>query len=185
MTLPFVVILALVLGNATKDPKQATESSTPAPTAPVPITVAAPPADPATVGPCTKLLTALPVQLGDLTPRIVHPEPDSPFVVAWGDPAVVLRCGVARPSALKPGSADLIIGVNGVFWLPVHEKKATVWTTVDRAAYVEVTVPVSYRQPPLAPIADAIAKVLPPVCVTQAAPGQPGPDPKVLCVNRK
>jgi hypothetical protein len=181
VTLPFVVILALVLGNATTDPKRTTNSGTPAPSALAPITVAAPPANPATAPSCTKLLTALPVQLGDLVPRIVHPTPDSPFVVAWGDPAVVLRCGVDRPSALKPGSADLVIGVNGVFWLPVHQSKATVWTAVDRAVYIEVSVPQSYRQPPLAPLADAVAKVLPPVCVVD--PKQT--DPAKLCTNRK
>ena len=36
---------------------------------------------------------------------------------------------------------------------------------VDRPSYVEVTVPTSYAQPPLSPIADAIAKALPAVCV--------------------
>jgi Protein of unknown function (DUF3515) len=185
VTLPFVVILALVLGNATKAPKTPADSGPPVPRALAPVTVAAPPADPAAAAPCTKLLTTLPVQLGELQPRVVHPKPDSPFVVAWGDPVVVLRCGVARPSALKPGSGDLVIGVNGVFWLPVRQSKATVWVTVDRAVYIEVTVPQAYRQPPLAPLADAVAKVLLPVCVVQAAPGQPAADPNRLCTNRK
>jgi hypothetical protein len=185
VTLPFVVILALVLGNVTNkvtnNPKKTTNSGAPSPSAPAPVTVAAPPANPAAAAPCTKMLTALPVQLGDLAPRVVHPKPDSPFVVAWGDPAVVLRCGVARPAALKPGSADLVIGVDGVFLLPVHRSQATVWTTVDRAVYIEVTVPESYRQPPLAPVADAIAKVLPPVCVVDPKET----DPTKLCTNRK
>ncbi|MDT4982153.1 MAG: hypothetical protein QOG07_4032, partial [Pseudonocardiales bacterium] len=39
MTLPFVVILALVLGNATKDPKKTTDSGTPTPKPLAPITV--------------------------------------------------------------------------------------------------------------------------------------------------
>jgi Protein of unknown function (DUF3515) len=177
---PFVVILALVLGNSGKDPKKATDSGTPAPSALTPITAAAPPVNPATTSACTKLLTALPVQVGDLAPRVVHPQPDSPFVVAWGDPAVVLRCGVARPAALKPGSADLVIGIDGVFWLPVHQSKATVWITVDRTAYIEVTVPESYRQPPLAPIADAVARALPSVCVVDPKET----DPTKLCTNR-
>jgi hypothetical protein len=181
VTLPFVVILALILGNATKDSKQRTDPGTPAPTVLAPITVAAPAADPAATAPCTKLLTALPVQLGELAPRVVHPKPDSPFVVAWGDPAVVLRCGVTRPAALKPGSAELVIGANGVFWLPVHQGGATVWTTVDRTVYVEVTVPQSYRQPPLAPISDSVAKVLPPVCVVDSKET----DATKLCTNRK
>lgn len=177
-----MVILGLLLGHAAERPKSGDKPS--AGHALPPLTPSAPPSNPATQAPCTKLLTALPVQLGTLVPRIVHPRPDSPFVVAWGDPAVVLRCGVARPSALKPGSAALDIGVNGVFWLPVQHKDLTVWTAVDRAAYIEVTVPKSYAQPPLGPISDGVAKALPVACVPGAAQGEPQPDPKTLCTNR-
>jgi hypothetical protein len=42
-----------------------------------------------------------------------------------------------------------------------------------------------YRQPPLGPLADAIAKALPAVCVPQAAPGQPPVDPNTLCTHRR
>ncbi|MDQ2748029.1 MAG: DUF3515 domain-containing protein [Pseudonocardiales bacterium] len=179
--MPVVVILALVLGRAANHPGHSGSSRPPAPRALAPVTVAAPPADPGSAASCTTLLTALPVQLGALAPRVVHPEPDSPFVVAWGDPAVVLRCGVVRPAALKPGSADLLVGVDGVFWLPIHQSKSTVWITVDRPVYIEVSVPESYRQPPLAPIADAVAKVMRAVCVVD--PTQT--DPSTLCTNRR
>lgn len=182
MSLPVAVILGLLLGHAAEHPKPAHKPSSGQALAP--LTPSAPPPAAATEGPCTKLLTALPVQLGNLVPRIVHPRPDSAFVVAWGDPAVVLRCGVERPSALRPASSDLDIGVDGVFWLPVKRQSGTVWTTVDRAAYIEVAVPSSYPQPPLGLLADAIAKVLPAVCVPQAAPGEPPTNPKTLCTNR-
>ena len=181
MTLPFVVILALVLANATKDSKKAAHTGTPAPSALAPITVAAPPADPAAAAPCTKLLTALPVQLGDLAPRVVHPKPDSPFVVAWGDPAVVLRCGVPRPAGLSAGSSEFVLGVNGVNFFQSKRGTTHVFTAIDRAAYIEVAVPGSYAQPPLGPLADAIAKALPPVCVVDPKET----DPNKLCVNRK
>lgn len=181
MTVPFVVILALALGNATKHPTGAHDSGTPAPSVLAPITVAAPPADPATAGPCTTLLTALPVQLGELRPRIVHPQPDSPFVVAWGDPPVVLRCGVARPSTLAAGSSDFVLGVNGVNFFQSKHGKARVFTAIDRAAYIEVQVADSYAQPPLGPLADAIAKALPPICVVDPKVS----DPSKLCTYRK
>ena len=54
--------------------------------------------------------------------------------------------------------------MNSVNWLPVAVGNATVFTAVDRAVYVQVTVPKSYSQPPLAPISDAVAQALPPIC---------------------
>jgi hypothetical protein len=184
VTLPLVVILALVLGNATNatnDSKKPTSSGTPAPSALPPVSAIAPPANPATAGACTKLLTALPVQLGELAPRIVHPEPDSPFVVAWGDPAVVLRCGVARPNGLSAGSSKFVLVVNGVNFFESKQGTTRLFTSIDRSAYTEVDVPSSYAQPALGAIADAIAKVLPPVCVVDPKET----DPTKLCTNRK
>jgi len=181
VTIPFVVILALVLGNATKNPKSATNSGTPGPKPLPAITAVGPPADAAAAPSCTKLLTALPVQLGVLAQRIVHPKPDSPFVVAWGDPPVVLRCGVARPSTLTMGSSDFVLGVNGVNFLQSKHGQAHVFTAIDRSAYIEVQVPDSYAQPPLGPLADAIAKALPPICVVDPKVT----DPSKLCTYRK
>lgn len=174
--MPLVLVLALVLGHA-RSHHHAT--STAAPTAPLgPVTVAAPPANPAADAPCTAVIGHLPLTLPGSAGRPARST--WPYVVAWGDPAVVLVCGVPRPAALTPGSAAQTIGVDGVFWLPVQQKNATVWTTVDRAAYVQVTVPRSYPQPPLAPIADAIAKALPAVCVVD--PNET--DASKLCTHR-
>jgi hypothetical protein len=77
-----------------------------------------------------------------------------------------------------------LVPVNGVAFLPVNTKKINVFTTVDRAAYIEITVPTSYPQPPLGPLADAITKALPAVCLPQAGPGQPAVDPTKLCSRR-
>lgn len=136
--------------------------------------------------PCTALLgdlpTAIPTSDGTLSGR---PAQSSwTYVAAWGDPAIVLRCGVRRPAALTPNSTALLIPVNGVTFLPVNGKKYNVFTVVDRAAYIEISVPVSYPQPPLGPIADGIAKALPAVCLPQAAAGQPPVDPAKLCADR-
>lgn len=188
MTLPVVVILVFLFVGVFGSPSATTPSSSSQPSALPPLTPSAPPSDPATVGPCTKVLAALPETLAGLPGRVVRPKPDSVFVVAWGNPAIVLKCGMPRPAALKPGSSAQLFSANGaegVFWLPVRGPSATTWTTVDRAVYVQVTVPNSYKQPPLAPLGEAIAKALPRVCVPQSAPGQPLPPQQHLCAERR
>ena len=78
-------------------------SATTQPSGPLPaISVAAPADNPAAAAPCTKLLGALPVNLNGLQSRPALST--SPYGVAWGDPAVVLRCGVTKPAGLVPGS---------------------------------------------------------------------------------
>ena len=68
---------------------------------------------------------------------------------AWGDPAVVLRCGVPKPDALTRTSA--CFEVDGVGWLATQDGRevsgdapvegALTFTTIGRATYVEVEVP--------------------------------------------
>ena len=113
----------------------------------------------------------LPVTLGDAGRRAsCTPSPTRPYVVAWGNPAVVLRCGVRaagrrctraeRRSSMTAGEVDRAV-------LRRHRGTATATSspTVDRAAYIAVTVPVEVpgrrRMPPLSA---AIAKALPAVC---------------------
>jgi hypothetical protein len=89
--------------------------------------------------------------LRDRLPQKVHGKarrtttPRSPLVTAWGSPAIVVRCGVPRPSALKPTSQLVVI--NGVNWLPVPPDRPVTFTAVGRQAYVEVTVPPAYEPP--------------------------------------
>jgi hypothetical protein len=125
----------------------------------------------------------LPIRLAGLAPRVVHTTPSSPFVVAWGDPAVVLRCGVPRPARLSATSS--LLDVNGVSFLPVRVGDHTAYTAIDRAVYVEVDVPTSYSQPPIAPLATAIGKALHQVCKPQALPGEKPPAPSQLCTHRQ
>jgi hypothetical protein len=185
VSLPVVLVLALVLAHPRQHDKTPKSTGTVGQRALGPVRVPAPPPNPAADAVCTKLLNTLPPTLDGLPPRPALSS--STDVAAWGEPPLVLRCGVGRPTALRPGSADLDIVINGVTWLPVLtlSKNVTVWTTVDRPAYVEVTVPLSYEQPPLGAVSDAIAKTQPAVCVAQSSPGQPAPNPKYLCVNRK
>lgn len=133
------------------------------------MTVAAPPSpNDATQAACVQVFAKLPVQLGDLAPR--RTDTDSSFVAAWGDPAVVLRCGVSRPAALVPDASNFIISVDDVGWLPSQTKDADVFTSTDRAVYVEVTIPKRIVDQPLPTLADAVA-VLPAVCLDQNPQG--------------
>ncbi|MDP9093308.1 MAG: DUF3515 domain-containing protein [Actinomycetota bacterium] len=177
MTVPLVVIVGLFLGHAQQ--KKATQPLiSGGALALSPITVAAPPPNAAADQPCTTVLGALPITLSGLSGRPARST--WTYVAAWGDPAVVLRCGIPRPSALTPGSSAQTVGIDGVYWLPAALKNVTVWTAVDRAVYIEVSVPKSYAQPPLAPVSDAIARALPAVCVVD--PNEA--DVSKLCTHR-
>jgi hypothetical protein len=171
------VIVAFALARGARTGRPAATSSGPLP----PITVSAPPADAAADAPCAQVLSALPVQLGPLEPRVVHAEPDSPNVVAWGDPAVVLRCGVPRPSDFVPTSD--VYNVGGVYWLAVKRKSAVVWTVIDRAVYVEVTIPRKQAFQPLPQLGQAITTKLRAICAVPEDGSVPRPDQ--LCVNRR
>ena len=131
--------------------------------------------------PCAKLLAALPVSLGRLAPRIVHTEPDTPYVVAWGAPAVVLSCGAARPADLAPGSSTQFRVVDAVPFDLVLTKSAARYTTVDRAPYIAITFPAGQQPANLLPtLARAIATALPSVCSTDPTT----PDVDKLCTRR-
>jgi hypothetical protein len=180
VTLPLVVLFVLLFANLTATEKHGTPSASgsalPA------ITVAAPPLAASHAAACTKVLAALPVSVANLQPRVVHPHPDSPYVVAWGDPPVVLSCGVDRPKDLHAGSsAQFFLGGNtsGPWYDVTSSGGANVWTTVDRAVYIAVSVPPTYHAAPLPVISRAIASALPPVCAVD-----PKANPDTLCTRR-
>ncbi len=87
--------------------------------------------------------------------------PKSPDVVAWGDPPIVLRCGVARPAGYDPNGSVAVI--NGVSWWQQIGRNVVRWTAVGRAAYVELAVPTSYAAQGvfLVDLADPVKKALP------------------------
>jgi hypothetical protein len=109
---------------------------------------------------CTRLVAALPRQVVGNDRRDVAPA--GALAGAWGDPAVVLRCGVPRPAALRPTS--YCFEIDHVGWLATQHGKAVSvtspvqgtldFTTIGRSVYVEVSVPDAY-----APQADALADV--------------------------
>jgi hypothetical protein len=77
------------------------------------------------------------------------PEPRSALTAGWGSPAIILRCGVERPPkmvdpkvALGNDPKAVGGGVNGVDWLmEKQDDGSTRFTTANRGAYVEVSVP--------------------------------------------
>ena len=85
--------------------------------------------------------------------------PPSPAVAAWGDPAVVARCGV---TALAPTSIECI-EVDGAGWVPEPLADGTRFTSFGTDPAVEVLVPGDYApEPLLLPAFTAVAQALPP-----------------------
>jgi hypothetical protein len=104
---------------------------------------------------CARLAEALPDELDGRQHR--GTEPDSPRTSAWGDPAVVLRCGVARPPGL---TGSEVVVVDGVGWVLAERPAAYVFTTSDLATYVQVRVPRSTpRTAATAPLVDLAAPI--------------------------
>lgn len=90
--------------------------------------------------PCPELVDALPVRLDTLDQRVV--DPSSSLARAWGDPAVVLRCGVPDPPGYDPTATCL--DVNGVGWYPEPQERGVRFTSRWSTPRIEVTVPSTY-----------------------------------------
>ena len=120
--------------------------------------VEAPPVTPEAEAACPGLVSTLPFDLlGEPSRRV---DSDSPFVYAWAEPPVVLICGVERPPAFTVGVSA--IQINGVQWyVDTTDPEVTVWTTVDRPVYVQVTVPASVDSAPVTALTTPIAEALP------------------------
>jgi hypothetical protein len=87
---------------------------------------------------CTQLQTRLPATLHQGQKRR-ETTPTSPTTAAWGDPAVLLRCGVS------PGDPrDEPYEFNGVRWT-LHDTGASrTWTSARLRVNVSVEVPDAY-----------------------------------------
>ena len=104
---------------------------------------------------CARLATRLPTELDGRDRR--DTDPPSPRTAAWGDPAVVLRCGVGRPAGL---TGSEVVVVDGVGWVLAERARAYVFTSSDLATYVEVSVPRSTpRTAATAPLVDLAGPV--------------------------
>jgi Protein of unknown function (DUF3515) len=128
-----------------------------------PLRLAVVPAPAADSADCVRLLAALPEkldggELGALERRQLHvPVPAS--AAAWGEPPVVLRCGLGRPADLTPTSR--LLSVSGVQFLEIQGNGMNTWVAVDRPVYVAVALPSTIGSAPLQQITTVISKTLP------------------------
>lgn len=90
---------------------------------------------------CESLDSDLPEVVSDAVRRDVRGEPAG--VVAWGEPPVVLRCGVGLPPEYEPDA--VLTELNGVAWLPIDGVGGEFFATVDRDPIVEVAIPDAYE----------------------------------------
>ncbi|WP_225838488.1 DUF3515 domain-containing protein [Streptomyces sp. NK08204] len=109
--------------------------------------VAVPTPDARTAKACRTLHPVLPEKLDGRNRN--DPTPRSAYTAGWGNPAIILRCGVVRPPKMvdpkvaEGGDRNAIAGgVDGVNWLMEKQSDGT-WrfTTARRVAYVQVSLP--------------------------------------------
>lgn len=105
---------------------------------------------------CTALVAALPNTVDGQERR--DTTPPSGLTAAWGDPPILLTCGVATPPIASDGAP--CYEVNGVGWYADEQpgNDTVVFTTVGRAFNVEVTVGSEH-----APQADALVDLAAPI----------------------
>ncbi|MFD0317486.1 DUF3515 domain-containing protein [Streptomyces flavalbus] len=131
-SLPALALLIAVAGCSSSDDSTAT---------------AVPSPDTEVTELCQNLDKALPREVAGVERR--DPEPRSALTAGWGNPAIILRCGVVRPPKMTDPKVaqgrdpDAVAGgVNGVDWLQEDAGDGAFrFTTANRKAYVEVTVP--------------------------------------------
>ncbi len=88
----------------------------------------------------------------------VDTEPDSPSVAAWGDPAIIARCGL---EPLGPTTQECVT-VDGVDWVVRRLTDGSAATTFGRDPAIEVLAPGDYGPVPLLlPAFSKVAGVLP------------------------
>jgi hypothetical protein len=88
----------------------------------------------------------------------VGTQPDDGSVAAWGDPAIIARCGL---DPLGPTTQDCVT-VDGVDWVVRPLTDGSAATTYGRDPAIEVLGPAAYGPVPLLlPAFTAVARTLP------------------------
>ncbi|MGW0914914.1 DUF3515 domain-containing protein [Streptomyces sp. NPDC002784] len=117
---------------------------------------------------CQNLDKVLPSKVAGESRR--DPGPASALTAGWGNPEIILRCGVSRPPKMidpkvaEGRDSDAVAGgVNGVDWLmEQRDGGAYRFTCANREAYVEVTVPEGVDSSAvLIDLAPAVKKAIP------------------------
>ena len=158
-----LVVLVNVLGGSDdaedgSGGPAAIDGSTPSEREDLPVLpVEVPAATPETDASCPALMGSLPLELAGEPSRRV--QSDTPYAYAWGEPPIVLVCGVDRPAGFVVGVSAFQI--NGVQWyVDTTDPDATVWTTVDRPVYVQITLPPEVDSAPVTALTPEIAAAL-------------------------
>lgn len=153
-----LIVLANVVGpDDDTEPAQVAGSSTSAREELPVLPVEVPPATPEADASCPALMGTLPLELAGESSRRV--DSDTPYAYAWGDPAVVLICGVERPAGFVVGVGT--IQIEGVqFHVDTDDPDTTVWTVVDRPVYVQVSLPSSVDSAPVTELTRYVGQAL-------------------------
>lgn len=95
---------------------------------------------------CRNLVEALPLSLDghENTGR-------SQYAAAWGDPRIVLKCGVPIPAGYEKTSE--MIAIDEVSWFPEQQDDGYLFTAMGRSPLVQVYVPDAYA-PEVNPLVD-------------------------------
>lgn len=139
-----------------------------------PVAITEVPAPAADSADCRALIDALPDQLGDYRRAAVR-NPAPAGAAAWqpeepGGEALILRCGLDRPSEFVVGAPVQV--VDAVQWFQIRDEAGgdrSTWFAVDRPVYVALTLPPGTGPAPIQGISSAIAAALP------SRPVDPGP----------
>ncbi|MGH3961909.1 MAG: DUF3515 domain-containing protein [Pseudonocardiaceae bacterium] len=128
----------------------------------IPLELAGVPAPAADSADCMRLLAALPEELdggeqGTLQRRqLAIPAPAG--AAAWGEPPVVLRCGLDRPRDLTATSR--LLAISGVQFFELPHPGTSTWVAVDRSVYVVVDLSPVTGSGALQQVATVIANTL-------------------------
>lgn len=91
---------------------------------------------------CTRAAKHWPATVADQ--KVRDTTADSPTVKAWGDPAIIARCGVD-----PPGPNTKCVTVSGIDWVVISLSDGKKLVTFGRDPAIEVLVPHKYAPAPL------------------------------------
>ena len=158
VAVPVAVLAGLLIfwriapqGGTTAEPGPSAAGRAVMPSAPV--QMAAPRLTEQNARVCLAVTSQLPATVRDLPARRVSAGPEQN--VAYGEPPITVACGVPQPAMCervdggRPGCVPLdteLLLMNGVCWYGQDGPATDVFTTMDRAVAVQVTVPGNYQQ---------------------------------------
>jgi len=108
---------------------------------------------------CAQVAALWPDTVGGQPSRITAA--DSNTVAAWGDPAIIARCGATPPGP----TTDQCLDIEGVDWISVPIDDGVRFTTYGRDPAIQVLVPQEYAtealvMPAFTAAADAVPQTL-------------------------